>query len=97
MPRSWQNFLSYLVLTLVAIAALPDLGALSNVPGKSVNTVSSDSPLEEEDENSDLNLKYLCAGMDLAVAVTHRRLPHESCTIPQSHISEIPTPPPLHP
>lgn len=51
---------------------------------------------EEEDENSDINLKFFCEEQDFSLYVAHYSLPSGSDLMPDGHIPEIPTPPPLH-
>ncbi len=56
---------------------------------------NADPLAEEEDEHSDVNLKFFCAEQDFALDIAHYSLPAGSDVIPAGHILEIPTPPPL--
>lgn len=62
---------------------------------KGQNSQNTAPLAEEEDEHSDVNLKFFCEEQDFALDIAHYTLPVGSDLMPDGHILEIPTPPPL--
>ncbi|MFO1472878.1 MAG: hypothetical protein U1F27_17810 [Turneriella sp.] len=62
---------------------------------KNQNVQSAGPLAEEEDEHSDVNLKFFCEEQDFALSLAQYSLSLGSNLMPDGHIPEIPTPPPL--
>lgn len=82
-------------LLLFLQAVFPGAVFSSDLGFKSQNSQSTNPLAEEEDEHSDVNLKFFCEEQDFALDIAHYSLPVGSDVIPPGYILEIPTPPPL--
>lgn len=96
MPERYAKIVSWFLLAVVMLALTPNLTA-AEVDIAEENRVEdpAGSPFDTEDENSDINLKFLPHEFALGRKAIRNFLTAGNDTFPSEHIEEIITPPPL--
>lgn len=96
MFNRFQRFFAVFSLLLFLQAVFPNAVFSADTGVTKSQNGQGASPLaEEEDEHSDVNLKFFCEEQDFSLAMAQYSLPLGSDLMPDGHIPEIPTPPPL--
>ncbi len=86
---------SFLLLFLQAIFPAAILSFETTATKAPSSGQNADPLSEEEDEHGDAELKFFCEGQYLPLAIAQVAVAAGHEPIPDSHILEIPTPPPL--